>query len=201
MVLDNKLGIKTGAELAREEERLTKSRAKELFESNLLADKPAGCFETLAFIHRFLFEEVYDFAGKIRQVNIAKGHFRFAPVLYLAQSLAAVEQMPQTTVDEIIDKYVEMTVIHPFREGNGRSMRLWLDHLLKTAVGQVVDWSLIDKEDYLLAMERSPVRATEIKSLIQEALTHEVSNRQIYFKGLDASYAYEGYTLYKTEDL
>lgn len=161
----------------------------------------AGRFETLAFIHRFLFEDIYDFAGQVRQVNMAKGNFRFVPVMYLTQSQATVEQMAQSTVDEIIDKYVEMNIAHPFREGNGRAMRLWLDHIFKTQIGQVVDWSQVDKEDYLLAMERSPIRATEIKHVLKQALTNEVDSSAIYLKGIDHSYYYEGYTLFKTEDL
>lgn len=201
MVLQNKLGLTDSLELAKQEEKLSKEKAKRLFEEKLLADLVPGQFETLAFIHRFLFEDIYDFAGQVRQVNMAKGNFRFAPVMYLHQSLATVEQMPQSTVDEIIDKYVEMNIAHPFREGNGRATRIWLDHIFKTQIGQVVDWSRVDKEDYLLAMERSPIRATEIKHVLKQALTDEVDSSAIYLKGIDHSYYYEGYTFYKTEDL
>lgn len=201
MVLQNKLGLTDSLELAKQEEKLSKEKAKRLFEEKLLADLVPGQFETLAFIHRFLFEDIYDFAGQVRQVNMAKGNFRFAPVMYLHQSLATVEQMPQSTVDEIIDKHVEMNIAHPFREGNGRATRIWLDHIFKTQIGQVVDWSRVDKEDYLLAMERSPIRATEIKHVLKQALTDEVDSSAIYLKGIDHSYYYEGYTFYKTEDL
>lgn len=167
----------------------------------MLADKQAGTFETHTFIHRFLFEDIYDFAGKIRDVNIAKGGFRFAPLMYLHTSLETIEKMPQRTFEEIIEKYVEMNVAHPFREGNGRSMKLWLDHLLKSELGQVVDWSLVDKEDYLLAIERSPIRDIEIKYILKNALTDEVDSRELYMKSIDHSYYYEGYNLYRTEDL
>ena len=201
MVLENKLGLKDSLELAKMEEKVSKEKAKRLFEEELLADKQAGTFETLAFIHCFLFEDIYDFAGKIRDVNIAKGGFRFAPLMYLHTSLETIEKMPQRTFEEIIEKYVEMNVAHPFREGNGRSMRLWLDHLLKSELGQVVDWSLVDKEDYLLAMERSPIRDIEIKYILKNALTDEVDSRELYMKGIDHSYYYEGYNLYRTEDL
>ncbi|WP_029186234.1 protein adenylyltransferase Fic [Streptococcus suis] len=201
MVLENKLGIKDSLELAKTEEKVSKEKAKRLFEEELLADKQAGTFETLAFIHSFLFEDIYDFAGKIRDVNIAKGGFRFAPLMYLHTSLETIEKMPQRTFEQIIEKYVEMNVAHPFREGNGRSMRLWLDHLLKSELGQVVDWSLVDKEDYLLAMERSPIRDIEIKYILKNALTDEVDSRELYMKGIDHSYYYEGYNLYRTEDL
>ncbi|HEM3582401.1 TPA: Fic family protein [Streptococcus suis] len=201
MVLENKLGIKDSLELAKTEEKVSKEKAKRLFEEKLLANKQAGTFETLAFIHRFLFEDIYDFAGKVREVNIAKGGFRFAPLMYLHMSLATIEKMPQRTFEEIIEKYVEMNVAHPFREGNGRSMRLWLDHLLKAELGQVIDWSLVDKEDYLLAMERSPIRDIEIKYILKNALTDEIDSRELYMKGVDHSYYYEGYNLYRTEDL
>lgn len=201
MVLENKLGLTDSLELAKQEEKISKEKAKRLFEEHLLADLIPGQFETLAFIHRFLFEDIYDFAGQVRQINLAKGTFRFAPVMYLHQSLATVEQMPQSTVDEIIDKYVEMNIAHPFREGNGRATRIWLDHIFKTQIGQVVDWSQVDKEDYLLAIERSPIRATEIKHVLKQALTDEVDSSAIYLKGIDHSYYYEGYTFYKTEDL
>ncbi|MFA9468145.1 protein adenylyltransferase Fic [Streptococcus sp. E24BD] len=201
MVLENKLGLTTSSDLAREEEKISKKKALELFEQDLLRDKPPGLFSTLAFIHTHLFEDIYPFAGEIRTVNLAKGNFRFAPTMYLRAALEHIDTMPQTTFDAIIDKYVEMNVAHPFREGNGRAGRLWLDHLLKHQLGQVIDWSKIDKEDYLLAMERSPIRSIEIKYLIQHALTTAVDNRQIYIKGLDASYHYEGYFTYKTDEL
>ncbi|NQI71627.1 cell filamentation protein Fic [Streptococcus suis] len=201
MVLENKLGITDSLKLAKTEEKVSKGKAKRLFVEELLADKEDGTFETLAFIHRFLFEDIYDFAGKIRDVNIAKGSFRFAPLMYLHTSLETIEKMPQRTFEEIIEKYVEMNVAHPFREGNGRSMRLWLDHLLKLELGQVVDWSLVDKEDYLLAMERSPIRDIEIKYILKNALTDEVDSRELYMKGIDHSFYYEGFNLYRTEDL
>ena len=201
MVLENKLGITTSAELAREEERLSKARALELFEKGLLDRFEVGTFRGLAQIHAYLFGEIYEFAGQVRTVNIAKGHFRFAPVLYLQAALEQIGQMPQSTFDEIIEKYVEMNVAHPFREGNGRSTRLWLDAILKRELRQVIDWSRVDKEDYLLAMERSPIRDTEIKALLREALTDRINDRQMYMKGVDASYRYEGYSTYKTEDM
>ncbi|MDJ1122507.1 Fic family protein [Olsenella sp. YH-ols2217] len=200
MALDNKLGIETDVELAREEERLTKARALELFEGGLLDSCEAGTFAGLAKIHGYLFQDVYEFAGKRRTVNIAKGSFRFVPCLYLEGALTAIDKMPQSTYDEIIEKYVEMNVAHPFREGNGRSMRIWLDCILKSELGQVVDWSLVNKEDYLFAMERSPVRDTEIKALLASALTGAVDDRQVYMKGIDASYRYEGYSAYRTEE-
>ena len=201
MTLDNKLGLTDSLELAKMEEKISKTRAKELFEEQLLDDKAAGTYATLAFIHGFLFEEIYDFAGQIRTVNLAKGNFRFAPVMYLAASLENIDRMPQQTFDQIVEKYVELNIAHPFREGNGRSMRLWLDHLLKAELGQVVDWSQVDKEDYLLAMERSPIRDTEIKHVLKQALTNDVDNRDLYMKGVDHSYSYEGYSLYKAEEL
>ena len=197
MTLDNKLGLTDSLELAKMEEKISKTRAKELFEKQLLDDKAAGTYANLAFIHGFLFEEIYDFAGQIRTVNLSKGNFRFAPVMYLAASLENIDRMPQQTFDQIAEKYVELNIAHPFREGNGRSMRLWLDHLLKAELGQVVDWSQVDKEDYLLAMERSPIRDTEIK----QALTKDIHNRNLYMKGVDHSYYYEGYSLYKAEEL
>ena len=200
-MLDNKLGIDNSAELAREEERISKKKAMELFEKGLLNGREAGRFSTLQFIHKYLFDEIYDFAGKVRSVNLAKGNFRFAPVMYLTVSLQNIDQMPQSTFDEIVEKYVEMNVAHPFREGNGRSTRIWLDHILKTELGMVVDWSKIDKEDYLLAMERSPIRDIEIKHLLKNALTDEVDSREVYMKGIDHSYYYEGYTTFKTEEL
>lgn len=201
MVLKNKLGITDSLKLAKTEEKVSKEKAKLIFEEELLADKQAGTFETHTFIHRFLFEDIYDFAGKIRDVNIAKGGFRFAPLMYLHTSLETIEKMPQRTFEEIIEKYVEMNVAHPFREGNGRSMKLWLDHLLKSELGQVVDWSLVDKEDYLLAIERSPIRDIEIKYILKNALTDEVDSRELYMKSIDHPYYYEGYNLYRTEDL
>ncbi|NHM14815.1 protein adenylyltransferase Fic [Xiamenia xianingshaonis] len=201
MVLRNKLSINDAAALAREEERLSKQKAAELFEKDLLAAHEAGSFESLAFIHEQLFGEIYDFAGKLRDVNLSKGSFRFAPVLYLKESVSKIEEMPQSSFDEIIDKYVEMNVAHPFREGNGRSMRIWLDHMLRQEIGNVVDWSKVDKQDYLLAMERSPIRTTEIKVLLRDALTDRVHSREIYMKGIDASYAYEGYETFKTQGL
>lgn len=196
MALENKLGIENDLELAKQEERLTKQRALELFETGLLDTLEPGTFASLAKIHGYLFQDVYDFAGQRRTVNISKGNFRFAPAMYLSAALDAIEAMPQGTFDQIVEKYVEMNVAHPFREGNGRSTRIWLDAILKKELGQVVDWSLIDKEDYLLAMERSPVRDTEIKSLVKGALTDSVGDRQVYMKGIDASYRYEGYATY-----
>ncbi|MBF0777792.1 protein adenylyltransferase Fic [Streptococcus cuniculi] len=201
MVLENKLGLMDSLALAKQEERMSKIRAKQLFDDKLLSGQVARSFETLAFIHRFLFEEIYDFAGKVRTVNLAKGSFRFAPVMYLETSLAHIDQMPQSTFEEIVEKYVEMNVAHPFREGNGRSMRIWLDQMLKVELGQVIDWSKVGKEDYLLAMERSPIRDIEIKYILKQALTDEVSNRELYMKGIDHSYYYEGYTLYQAEEL
>ena len=193
MTLDNKLGLADSLELAKMEEKISKTRAKELFEEQLLDDKAAGTYATLAFIHGFLFEEIYDFAGQIRTVNLSKGNFRFAPVMYLAASLENINRMPQQTFEQIVEKYVELNIAHPFREGNGRSMRLWLDHLLKAELGQVVDWSQVDKEDYLLAMERSPIRDTEIKHVLKQSLTKDIHNRNLYMKGVDHSYYYEGY--------
>ena len=201
MALENKLGITDSAELAREEEKISKKRALWLFESGTLDSLEAGTFAALQEIHKCLFEELYDFAGKIRTVNLAKGNFRFAPVMYLEAALGNIEKMPQSTYDEIIEKYVEMNVTHPFREGNGRSTRIWLDHILKKEIGKVVDWSKVDKEDYLLAMERSPIKDVEIKVLLKEALTDDVDSREVYMKGIDHSYYYEGYTTYKIEEL
>ncbi|MDD6490570.1 MAG: Fic family protein [Clostridia bacterium] len=200
-MLENKLGTDNSAELAREEERISKKKAKELFEKNLLDNFEAGKFSTLKFIHKYLFEDIYEFAGKIRTVNLANGNFRFAPVMYLEAALENIEKMPQSDFDEIIEKYVEMNVAHPFREGNGRSTRIWLDHILKTEIGMVVDWSKVDKEDYLLAMERSPIKDIEIKYLLKNALTDEINSREIYMKGIDHSYYYEGYTTFKAEEL
>ena len=201
MALENKLGITNSAELAREEERISKTRAIELFETNYLSSLKPGSFEALSKIHAFIFSDVYDFAGKVREVNIAKGNFRFAPLMYLDAALESIEKMPQDTYDRIIEKYVEMNVAHPFREGNGRATRIWLDHILKCEIGMVVDWSLVDKEDYLLAMERSPIRDIEIKYLLKNALTDKVNDRQMFMKGIDRSYYYEGYTTFKTEEL
>ena len=201
MPIENKLGITDSATLAKEEERISKTRAVELFESGLLDSLPAGTFDTLCRIHAHLFSDIYGFAGKLRTVNMSKGNFRFAPLMYLGAALESIEKMPQRTFDEIVEKYVEMNVAHPFREGNGRTTRIWLDHILKTELGVVVDWSLVDKEDYLLAMERSPVRDIEIKYLLKNALTDKVDDRQTFMKGVDHSYEYEGYFAYKAEDL
>ena len=201
MALENKLGITDSAQLAREEERISKTRALELFETNFLSSLTPGTFDSLSKIHAFLFSNIYEFAGKIRTVNIAKGNFRFAPLMYLNAALENIEKMPQSTFDEIVEKYVEMNVAHPFREGNGRSTRIWLDHILKSELGVVVDWSLVDKADYLLAMERSPIKDVEIKHLLKGALTDKVDDRQVFMKGIDTSYHYEGYTTFKTEDL
>ena len=200
-MLDNKLGLTSSADLVREEERISKKRAAELFEKDMLRDLPAGKFSTLQAIHQYLFGDIYDFAGKLRSVNIAKGNFRFAPLMYLEAALENIDKMPQSSVDEIIEKYVEMNIAHPFREGNGRITRIWLDHILKTEVGKVVDWSRVDKEDYLLAMERSPIKDIEIKHLLKSALTDEVGSREVYMKGIDHSYYYEGYTTFKAEEL
>ena len=200
-MLENKLGITESSELAREEERISKIRAIELFDGDYLSSLKAGSFDALSKIHAFLFSDIYGFAGKVREVNIAKGNFRFAPLMYLQTALESVEKMPQSTFDEIVEKYVEMNVAHPFREGNGRATRIWLDHILKTELGVVVDWSLIDKEDYLLAMERSPIRDIEIKYLLKNALTDKINDREVFMKGIDNSYHYEGYTTYKTENL
>ena len=201
MALENKLGITASAELAREEERISKTRAIELFETNFLSPLTPGTFDALSKIHAFLFSDIYDFAGQIRTVNIAKGNFRFAPLMYLSTALENIEKMPQSTFDEIVEKYVEMNVAHPFREGNGRTTRIWLDHILKSEIGMVVDWSLADKEDYLLAMERSPIKDIEIKHLLKNALTDKVNDRQVFMKGIDHSYYYEGYTTFKAENL
>ena len=201
MALENKLGITDSAQLAREEEKISKAKAKELFESGILDSLHPGTYVTLARIHEFLFDERYDFAGEMRTVNIAKGNFRFAPLMYLRVSLENIDKMPQSSYDEIIEKYVEMNIAHPFREGNGRSMRIWLDLILKKEIHQVIDWSKVDKEDYLLAMERSPIRDIEIKHVLKQALTDEINSREIYMKGIDTSYYYEGYVTYKTEEL
>lgn len=201
MALENKLGLTNEAELARAEEKISKTKALELYDTGLLDTFSVGTFAGLAAIHRHLFEDVYAFAGQMRTVNIAKGNFRFAPVMYLAAALESIDRMPQTTYDEIIEKYVEMNVAHPFREGNGRSTRIWLDCILKKELHQVIDWSQVDKSDYLLAMERSPVKDVEIKALLRAALTEKVRDREVYMKGIDASYHYEGYHVFKTEDL
>lgn len=201
MALENKLGLDSSADLAREEERISKKKAAELFESGTLDLLEAGKFSALRAIHKYLFEDIYEFAGEIRTVNLAKGNFRFAPVMYLEAALENIDKMPQNTFDEIIEKYVEMNIAHPFREGNGRSTRIWLDLLLKTEIGRVVDWSKVDKEDYLMAMERSPVKDIEIKHVLKAALTDETYSGEIYMKGIDHSYYYEGYTVYRTEDL
>ena len=201
MVLKNKLGITDPSELARIEEKISKMKALELFETGLLDTFEAGTFDGLAKIHNHLFDEIYDFAGKMREVNIAKGSFRFASVMYLATALKNIDQMPQSNFDEIIEKYVEMNVAHPFREGNGRSARVWLDMILKKEIRQVIDWSKVNKEDYLLAMERSPVKDVEIKVLLKKALTDKINDRELYMRSIDASYYYEGYNVYKTENL
>ncbi len=201
MALENKLGINNSAELARAEEKISKIKAVELYSCNIIEEFEVGKFSGLAKIHKFLFDEIYYFAGKIRTVNIAKGNFRFAPVMYLEMALKHIEGMPQSTYDEIIEKYVEMNIAHPFREGNGRSARIWLDLMLKKELKLVVDWDKVDKGDYLLAMERSPVKDVEIKVLLKNALTDQVDNREIYMKGIDASYYYEGYNTFKSEDL
>ena len=201
MALENKLGITDSAELAREEEKISKKKALWLFESGTLDSLKAGTFAALQEIHKCLFEELYDFAGKIRTVNLAKGNFRFAPVMYLQAAIENVEKMPQSTFDEIVEKYVEMNIAHPFREGNGRSTRIWLDLILKKELNKVVDWSLVDKEDYLLAMERSPIKDIEIKYILNQALTDKVDDREVYMKGIDHSYYYEGYVIYKAKDL
>lgn len=201
MVLENKLGIKESAELARAEEKISKTKALELFEKKILDDLPFGKFEALSKIHKYLFDEIYDFAGKIREVNLAKGNFRFAPVMYLSSALEHIDKMPQSTFEEIIDKYVEMNIAHPFREGNGRSTRIWLDLILKKEIGKVIDWNKVDKEDYLLSMERSPIKTVEIKELLRNALTSNINDREVFMKGIDASYNYEGYFYYKTSDL
>ena len=201
MALENKLGLTSSADLAREEERISKKKAAELFERGILDNLPVGRFSALQTIHKYLFEDIYNFAGELRTVNIAKGNFRFAPLIYLQAALENIDKMPQSNFDEIVEKYVEMNIAHPFREGNGRSMRIWLDHILKNEIGKVVDWSRVDKEDYLLAMERSPIKDVEIKVLLKGALTDEINSRELYMKGIDHSYCYEGYTTFKTEEL
>ena len=201
MVITNRLGITDSPTLAREEERISKKAATTLFEKNLLNDMPSGTWTTLQKIHTILFQDIYDFAGALRSVNIAKGNFRFVPVMYLAEAVRTIEDMPQSTFDEIVEKYVEMNVAHPFREGNGRSMRLWLDHMLCTELQKTIDWSQVDKEQYLSAMERSPVNDLEIKTALAKALTSDINNRELFMKGLDHSYYFEGYQLFKSEDL
>ena len=200
-MLENKLGLTSSAELAREEERISKKKAAMLFENHILDNLKSGKFSTLQTIHKYLFDEIYDFAGKLRTVNIAKGGFRFAPLMYIESALKNIDEMPQSNFDEIIEKYVEMNIAHPFREGNGRSARIWLDHMLKTEIGKVIDWSKVDKEDYLLAMERSPIRDIEIKYVLKNALTDEIDSREMYMKGIDHSYYYEGYTAFKADEL
>ena len=201
MALANKLGLTSSADLAREEERISKKKAIELFESGLFDQLEPGKFVSLQAIHKYLFDEIFDFAGEIRTVNLAKGNFRFAPVMYLQAALENIDKMPQSTFDEIVEKYVEMNIAHPFREGNGRSTRIWLDLIFKAELHKVVDWSRVDKEDYLLAMERSSIKDIEIKHLVKSALTDEINSREVYMKGIDHSYYYEGYTTFKTEDL
>ena len=200
-MLENKLGLTSSAELAREEERISKKKAAMLFENHILDNLKSGKFSTLQTIHKYLFDEIYDFAGKLRTVNIAKGNFRFAPLMYIESALKNIDEMPQGNFDEIIEKYVEMNIAHPFREGNGRSTRIWLDHMLKTEIGKVIDWSKVDKEDYLLAMERSPIRDIEIKYVLKNALTDEIDSREMYMKGIDHSDYYEGYTAFKADEL
>ncbi len=201
MTLENKLGITNAVDLAREEEKISKKKALALFEQGLLDHMTPGSVDALKAIHRYLFEDIYDFAGQQRHVNIAKGNFRFVPVMYLDAALEHIEKMPQDTFEQIVEKYVEMNIAHLFREGNGRSMRIWLDQMLKAQLGRVVDWSQVDKEDYLLAMERSPVKDIEIKHILRQALTDEINSREMYIKGIDHSYYYEGYVLFKTEEL
>ena len=198
---ENKLGLTSSADLAREEERISKKKAVELFENGVLDTLPAGKFSTLRAIHKYLFEDIYDFAGKLRTVNLAKGNFRFAPLMYLEAALANIDRMPQSTFDEIIEKYVEMNIAHPFREGNGRSTRIWLDHILKTKIGRVVDWSKVDKEDYFFAMERSPIKDVEIKVLLKAALSDEINSREVYLSGIDQSYYYESLSAFRVGDL
>ena len=201
MALENELGLTNSADLAREEERISKKKALELFENGMLDKLEAGKFSALKAIHKYLFEDIYNFAGELRTVNIAKGSFRFAPLMYLHAALENIDKMPQSNFDEIVEKYVEMNIAHPFREGNGRSTRIWIDHILKNEIGKVVDWSRVDKEDYQLAMERSPIKDVEIKVLLKGALTDEIYSREVYMKGIDHSYYYEGYTTFKTEEL
>lgn len=201
MALENNLGLTSSADLAREEERISKKKALELFDTGMRDRLKAGTVASLLAIHKYLFVDIYDFAGKLRTVNIAKGNFRFVPLMYLQATLENIDKMPQFTFDEIVEKYVEMNIAHPFHEGNGRSTRIWLDHILKNEIGKVVDWSRVDKEDYRLAMERSPIKDVEIKVLLKGALTDEINSREVYMKGIDHSYYYEGYTTFKTEEL
>ena len=201
MALENKLNITDSAELARAEEKISKQKALKLYDAGILDTLTPGTFKTLCTIHKYLFEDIYEFAGKIREVNIAKGNFRFAPLMYLQAALDNIDKMPQSDFDTIVEKYVEMNIAHPFREGNGRATRIWLDLILKKEIGKVVDWSKVDKEDYLLAMERSPIRDIEIKHILKNALTDKINDRKVYMKGIDTSYYYEGYTTFKTEDL
>lgn len=201
MALENKLRITSSPELAEAEERISKKKALELFENGILDTLEAGTFSSLKAIHKYLFDEIYDFAGKVRTLNLAKGNFRFAPLMYLEAALENIDKMPQSTFDEIVEKYVEMNIAHPFREGNGRSTRIWLDCIFKKELGKVVDWSKVDKEDYLLAMERSPIKDIEIKYILKNALTDDINSREVYMKGIDHSYYYEGYTTFKTEEL
>ena len=200
-MLENKLGITSSIELAKEEERITKIKALELFDSNKIEEFEIGTFKGLSSIHNFLFSDVYPFVGKIRKENIAKGNFRFASCIYLEDVLNKIDNMPQDTFENIIKKYIEMNIAHPFREGNGRSTRIWLDMILKKELNKVIDWSKVNKEDYLLAMERSPVKDLEIKMLLQGALTDKVNDRQVFMKGIDISYQYEGYNTYSIEEL
>ncbi len=201
MALENKLNITDSAELARAEEKISKQKALKLYDTGILDTLTPGTFKTLCAVHKYLFEDIYEFAGKLREVNIAKGNFRFAPLMYLQAALDNIDKMPQSDFDEIIEKYVEMNIAHPFREGNGRATRIWLDLILKRELGKVVDWIKVDKEDYLLAMERSPIRDIEIKHILKNALTDKINDREVYMKGIDTSYYYEGYTTFKTEDL
>ena len=201
MILENKLNITDQAELARAEEKISKTRAKKMFETGYLDTLKPGTFETLKIIHKYLFEEIYEFAGQLRKVNIAKGNFRFTPLTYLEEAIKNIEKMPQSTYEEIIEKYVEMNIAHPFREGNGRSTRIWLDLILKKELNVVVDWSKVDKTDYLLAMERIPIKDLEIKEVLKQGLTDKINDREVYMKGIDNSYLYEGYLLFKTDEL
>ena len=201
MALENKLGLTDSAELAREEELISKMKAVNLFDFAILKLLSDGTYKTLAAIHKYLFEDIYDFAGELRTVNLAKGNFRFAPLMYLETALENIDKMPQSTFDEIVEKYVEINIAHPFREGNGRSTRIWLDHILKNEIGKVIDWNKVDKEDYLLAMERSPIKDVEIKVLLQGALTDEINSREVYINGIDQSYYYEEFIAFKAEEL
>jgi len=201
MILENKLNITNQVELAKVEEKISKKKAKQLFDSGDITRVEIGKFSGLSFIHAYLFEDIYDFAGKIRQVNIAKGNFRFAPLMYLEASLKNIDAMPQSNFNEIIEKYVEMNIAHPFREGNGRATRIWLDLILKTEIKQVVDWNQVDKDDYLSSMQRSVVKDIEIKALLKDALTDQINDRALFMKGIDVSYYYEGYSEFKTDEL